>query len=130
MAKPIPTTKPTRKPKNNTKHQRGDKNGLKLTGPVEKPTSDKYNAIAARIGTVKPIVTSLPAPCPAVSPFLKANTALRNTTAAAAGTATGSNETITGSGLSGQYTEDSMSWKVSNTINRIDVKRGYNSSRP
>jgi hypothetical protein len=33
MAKPIPTTKPTRKPKNNTKHQRGDKNGLKLTGP-------------------------------------------------------------------------------------------------
>jgi hypothetical protein len=34
MAKPIPTTKPTRKPKNNTKHQRGDKNGLKLTGPV------------------------------------------------------------------------------------------------
>jgi hypothetical protein len=35
MAKPIPTTKPTRKPKNNTKHQRGDKNGLKLTGPIE-----------------------------------------------------------------------------------------------
>jgi hypothetical protein len=35
MAKPIPTTKPTRKPKNNTKHQRGDKNGLKLTGPFE-----------------------------------------------------------------------------------------------
>jgi hypothetical protein len=34
MAKPIPTTKPTRKPKNNTKHQRGDKNGLKLTGPL------------------------------------------------------------------------------------------------
>jgi hypothetical protein len=34
MAKPIPTTKPTRKPKNNTKHQRGDKNGLKLTGPA------------------------------------------------------------------------------------------------
>jgi hypothetical protein len=34
MAKPIPTTKPTRKPKNNTKHQRGDKNGLKLTGPM------------------------------------------------------------------------------------------------
>jgi hypothetical protein len=34
MAKPIPTTKPTRKPKNNTKHQRGDKNGLKLTGPI------------------------------------------------------------------------------------------------
>jgi hypothetical protein len=33
MAKTIPTTKPTRKPKNNTKHQRGDKNGLKLTGP-------------------------------------------------------------------------------------------------
>jgi hypothetical protein len=35
MAKPIPTTKPTRKPKNNTKHQRGDKNGLKLTEPLE-----------------------------------------------------------------------------------------------
>ena len=34
MAKTIPTTKPTRKPKNNTKHQRGDKNGLKLTGPL------------------------------------------------------------------------------------------------
>jgi hypothetical protein len=34
MAKPIPTTKPTRKPENNTKHQRGDENGLKLTGPV------------------------------------------------------------------------------------------------
>jgi hypothetical protein len=34
MAKTIPTTKPTRKPKNNTKHQRGDKNGLKLTGPM------------------------------------------------------------------------------------------------
>jgi hypothetical protein len=33
MAKHIPTTKPTRKPKNNTKHQRGDENGLKLTGP-------------------------------------------------------------------------------------------------
>jgi hypothetical protein len=33
MAKTLPTTKPTRKPKNNTKHQRGDKNGLKLTGP-------------------------------------------------------------------------------------------------
>jgi hypothetical protein len=33
MAKTIPTTKPTRKPENNTKHQRGDENGLKLTGP-------------------------------------------------------------------------------------------------
>jgi hypothetical protein len=31
MAKPIPTTKPTRKTENNTKHQR---NGLKLTGPT------------------------------------------------------------------------------------------------
>jgi hypothetical protein len=36
MAKPIPTTKPTRKPENNTKHQRGDKNGLELTGPSRK----------------------------------------------------------------------------------------------
>jgi hypothetical protein len=34
MAKPIPTTKPTRKLENNTKHQRGDENGLKLTGPL------------------------------------------------------------------------------------------------
>jgi hypothetical protein len=34
MAKPIPTTKPARKPENNTKHQRGDENGLKLTGPL------------------------------------------------------------------------------------------------
>jgi len=34
MAKTIPTTKPTRKPENNTKHQRGDENGLKLTGPT------------------------------------------------------------------------------------------------
>jgi hypothetical protein len=31
MAKPTPTTKPTRKPKNNTKHQKGDENDLKLT---------------------------------------------------------------------------------------------------
>jgi hypothetical protein len=31
MAKPIPTTKPARK--NNTKHQRGDGNALKLIGP-------------------------------------------------------------------------------------------------
>jgi hypothetical protein len=36
MAKTIPTTKPTRKPENNTKHQRSDKNGLKLTGPSRK----------------------------------------------------------------------------------------------
>jgi hypothetical protein len=28
MAKPIPNTKPARKPENNTKHQRGDENGL------------------------------------------------------------------------------------------------------
>jgi len=35
MAKPIPNTKPVRKPENNTKHQRGDENGLKLTGPSE-----------------------------------------------------------------------------------------------
>jgi hypothetical protein len=28
--------KPARKPKNNTKHQRGDKNGLKLTGPCSR----------------------------------------------------------------------------------------------
>jgi hypothetical protein len=34
MAKTIPTTKPTRKPENNTKHQRGDENGLKLTEPA------------------------------------------------------------------------------------------------
>jgi hypothetical protein len=33
MAKTIPTTKPTRKPENNTKHKRGDENDLKLTGP-------------------------------------------------------------------------------------------------
>jgi hypothetical protein len=32
MAKPIPNTKPARKPENNTKHQTGDDNGLKLTG--------------------------------------------------------------------------------------------------
>ena len=42
MAKPIPTTKPTRKPKNNTKHQRGDKNGLKLTGPKGLSASLKH----------------------------------------------------------------------------------------
>jgi superfamily II DNA or RNA helicase len=35
MAKPIPTTKPTRKPENNTKHHRSDENGLKLTGPMD-----------------------------------------------------------------------------------------------
>jgi hypothetical protein len=33
MAKTIPNTKPTRKPKNNTKHQRGDEKCLELTGP-------------------------------------------------------------------------------------------------
>jgi hypothetical protein len=33
IAKTTPTTKPTRKPENNTKHQRGDENDLKLTGP-------------------------------------------------------------------------------------------------
>jgi hypothetical protein len=39
MAKPIPTTKPTRKPENNTKHQRGDENGLKLTAPTSEIVS-------------------------------------------------------------------------------------------
>jgi hypothetical protein len=34
MAKPIPTTKPNRKQNNKIKHQRGDKNGLKLTMPL------------------------------------------------------------------------------------------------
>jgi hypothetical protein len=37
----IPTTKPTRKPENNTKHQRGDENGLKLTAPTSEIVS-KY----------------------------------------------------------------------------------------
>jgi hypothetical protein len=35
MAKPIQTTEPTRKPENNTKHQR---NGIKLTGPKQNTT--------------------------------------------------------------------------------------------
>lgn len=33
IAKPIPATKPARKPNNSTKHQKGDRNGLKLTEP-------------------------------------------------------------------------------------------------